>query len=112
MDIENITKLLKNKKPHPEGDYQTFGVLVPLLEINNEIHLLLEVRADTLKNQPGEISFPGGRMEKGEIPKRTAVRETSEELLIPQEKIHVLGSLDYIVTPFNYIIYPFIPLSV
>lgn len=108
MDIKEIEKLIKNKKPRPEGNYQTFGVLVPLIKIENELYLLLEVRADTLKNQPGEISFPGGRMEEGETPDQTAVRETSEELLIPEDSIHVLGQLDYIVTPFNYIIYPFV----
>ena len=47
-----------------------------LVEIEKEWHVVFEVRAHTMRQQPGEISFPGGRLEKGETPAEAAVRET------------------------------------
>lgn len=108
MKVEQIKKLMKDKRAVPEGRYQVFGVLVPLIEDGESCQVLLEIRASTLRKQPGEISLPGGRREKGETPMGTAIRETSEELTIPKEAISVFGPLDYLVTPFNYIIYPFV----
>lgn len=106
MDISAIKGLLQNREPQI-GGVRDFGVLVPLIKIEEDIYLLFEVRAATLKNQPGEISFPGGGIEQGEKPVKAAVRETTEELYISSDKIDVLGPLDYIVTPFNYRIFPF-----
>ena len=53
---------------------------------------LLEVRSESVR-QPGEICFPGGRMEPGETPVQTALRETEEELGIPADRITVVGEL-------------------
>jgi 8-oxo-dGTP pyrophosphatase MutT (NUDIX family) len=108
MEIEYIKEVLRNKSPKPEGKYEVFGVMIPLIEVNGSPHVLMEVRSTDLKNQPGEISFPGGRMEEGETPAYAAFRETMEELLVPEDSIQILGALDYLVTPFNYIIYPYV----
>ncbi|MFQ9917502.1 MAG: hypothetical protein ACLRWQ_14940 [Flavonifractor plautii] len=42
-----------------------YAVLVPLVERPEGLCLLYEVRADTLGRQPGEVCFPGGRLEPG-----------------------------------------------
>ena len=108
MDTEQVKKLIKDGRARPEGEYQVFGVLVPLIDVEGGCRVLLETRASTLKKQPGEISLPGGRKEEDETPLGAAIRETSEELNIPEEAVSVFGPLDYLVTPFNYIIYPFV----
>lgn len=108
MKAEQVKRLMKGKRAVPEGRYQVFGVLVPLIEGEESCRILLEVRASTLRKQPGEISLPGGRKEKGETPLEAAIRETSEELTIPKRAVSVFGPLDYLVTPFNYLIYPFV----
>ncbi len=108
MKAEKIMRLIKNRIPRPEGKYQVFGVMAPLIETAEGYHMLLEIRASTLRRQPGEISLPGGMKEEGETPVEAAVRETSEELSIPKAGISVLGPLDYLVTPFNNTIYPFV----
>jgi len=84
-----------------------FSVLVPIVEIEGEHQLLYEVRSESLSNQPSEICFPGGKIENLEESINAAVRETSEELLIPEGNIKVIGELDTLVTPFNSVIYPF-----
>ena len=101
-----------------EADTNKYSVLVPIVStassspknLQDLIHhgsLLFEVRSKTLARQPGEICFPGGRIEADESKLQAAIRETSEELLLAPENIMVLGALDTIVTPFNSIIYSY-----
>jgi peroxisomal coenzyme A diphosphatase NUDT7 len=87
-----------------------FSVLVPIVESAGEYSLLFEVRSESLNNQPNEICFPGGKIESMEESVNAAVRETSEELLLPENNIKVIGQLDTLVTPFNTVIYPFVGL--
>lgn len=60
--------------------------------------LLLTRRADHLRNHAGEVSFPGGRMEEGEAPHDTAVREAHEEISLPPEAVRALGVLPSLTT--------------
>ncbi|KQL53548.1 NUDIX hydrolase [Heyndrickxia shackletonii] len=111
MDIEKIKTNLENRIPSIMGaqHFTKYAVLLPLLKVDDEIHLLLEVRALSLRRQPGEICFPGGKMDKGDKNEQyTAIRETSEELGIPNECISIIAPLDYTISPFGTIIYPFV----
>lgn len=84
------------------------AVLIPLTEIDGTWHVIFEVRAYTMRRQPGEISFPGGRLEVGETPMEAAIRETSEELELPLTDIEVIGRLQPLATPHRQLIYPFV----
>ncbi|WP_233493821.1 CoA pyrophosphatase [Halanaerobium sp. ST460_2HS_T2] len=108
LNIENIKAKIQNRIPGPTRIQHYFSVLIPLVEIDGEIHLIYELRSKNLNTQPGEVSFPGGRIERGEEFSQAAVRECSEELLIPETKIELLGETDYLITPFNFIIYAFV----
>jgi 8-oxo-dGTP pyrophosphatase MutT (NUDIX family) len=91
-----------------ESDYFAAAVVVPLLEQHGEPALLYEVRAAQLAWQPGEICFPGGRIEPGDAdPQQAAVRETCEELGLVPGGLRLLGPLDYLVSPIGVIIHPF-----
>ena len=85
---------------------RAYAVLVPLVQREDGLYVLYEVRALTLRRQPGEVCFPGGRIEDGETPETCALRETQEELGIPAENIQVLGRLDFIAHRANFIMYP------
>lgn len=85
-----------------------FAVLLLLCEHEGELQLLFELRADTLRGQPGETCFPGGRIEPGETPEVAALRETFEEVGIPTEEIMLLSPLDIVVDISNRVIYPFL----
>jgi 8-oxo-dGTP pyrophosphatase MutT (NUDIX family) len=69
---------------------------------------MYEVRASTLKSQPGEICFPGGKLECHEDSESAAVRETCEELNIEPSDIEVIGRVDSILTSFNMLIHCFV----
>jgi 8-oxo-dGTP pyrophosphatase MutT (NUDIX family) len=91
-----------------ESRFKKYAVLVPIVDTPDGRSLIFEKRAGSLRRQPGEICFPGGKLEPGEPPETCAVRETTEELRITAEQISVLGPGDIFVSPFDIIIYPFI----
>lgn len=108
FDLMKIKAKLQNKSPMPVDVKNRFSVMIPLIKKKGEIHLLFEKRALTLRNQPGEISFPGGRIEKNESSRDAAIRETCEELLIGDGDIEIYSEGDFLVNPYAAIIYTFI----
>ena len=108
LRIEEIEKIYKDRIPEAQGPYLFFSVMVPLVERNGELFLLFEVRSEDLRVQPGQICFPGGRMEPGETPEQCAVRETCEELGLQPGHIRVIAQLDFIHTYSNFTMYPFL----
>lgn len=110
MNIEKLWSL-KDRKAQILGHERFFksAVLLPLVEYQGETCILFEERSRFLVRQPGEICFPGGRIESsdgGEM--EAALREAGEELGLPSEEIEVIAPLDILVAPFNVMIYPFL----
>ncbi len=91
-----------------ESRLRKYAVLIPIVETPDGSSLIFEKRSASLRRQPGEICFPGGKLEPGEKPQACAVRETTEELLIEARQISILGPGDIFVSPFDIMIYPFI----
>jgi len=108
ITIEDFEEIFKNRTPRSIGTYSCYSVLVPLVEKEGELHILYEVRSDFLKKQPGEVCFPGGKLEYGESAEACAIRETSEELNILAKDIKVISQLDYIHTYSNFTMYSFL----
>jgi 8-oxo-dGTP pyrophosphatase MutT (NUDIX family) len=66
-------------------------------------------RPATMKHHAGQVAYPGGRIEPGETPIETALRETWEEIGVTSEKIEVLGSLsELFVDVSGFLIQPFV----
>lgn len=114
MDIQEIFEKVQAHQSTILGkeNFRLYGILVPLVRINGEIHLIFEVRSLQLKRQPGEICFPGGGVEKtDQSPKEAAIRETSEELGIDKRLITNVHPLNYFVQSMEgRIIYPYVGL--
>ena len=68
MTLREISRRLSGRSPRLQDVTAEYAVLVPLVEGGEELSLLFEVRAYTLRRQPGEVCFPGGRIEPGESP--------------------------------------------
>ncbi len=73
------------------------AVLIPTIRTDEGTMILFEVRTDNV-SQPGEICFPGGRVEAGEAAEQAAVRETFEELGIGQEHIRIIREYETDIT--------------
>lgn len=70
------------------------GVLVALAERPRGWELLLTRRADNLRDHPGQISLPGGRVETRDGgPREAALREAREEVGLDPAFIQVIGYL-------------------
>lgn len=108
---DNIIAKLQKPQPLFIGEEQAFrsAVLIPLVEKNGELHILFQVRSYTMRKQPGDISFPGGKIdETDDSPYSAAIRETYEELGIDPAHIHIIAELSpFIVSP-SFVVYPFV----
>ena len=83
------------------------GVLVLFFPQKAGPALALTLRSNRLSIHQAQISFPGGRQEEGESLRRTALRETEEELGISPGDCRILGSLTPLyIPPTNYCIHP------
>ena len=91
-----------------EGEYRQFSVLCPIIQTDQGPSFLYEVRSKNLKQQPGEICFPGGAIEKGESPLEASIRETCEELAISPQQMEIWGPGDRFISPFRFILHPFL----
>ncbi|MDD3653512.1 MAG: CoA pyrophosphatase [Desulfotomaculaceae bacterium] len=110
--MDELKRAFRNRLPRfqNEVDFLVSAVLLPIVIVNDEPHVLFEVRAENLKRQPGEICFPGGMVEQSEFdnPMEAAVREATEELGIEREQIEVIGQLDYCISLTGILIYPYV----
>lgn len=110
MDLDRLAEIVNGRTPKPLDTEGKYSVLIPLIKVEDRWEIIYELRAKTLKSQPGEISFPGGRVETNETFEETSIRETMEELLIQRENIEIIGELDYLVSYANFTIHCFLGL--
>jgi 8-oxo-dGTP pyrophosphatase MutT (NUDIX family) len=72
---------------------------------------LLTRRTDHLRDHPGQVSFPGGRMEPEDAsPLHTALREAQEEIGLAPDLPRILGYLPTYRTATGFQVYPVVAL--
>ena len=88
------------------------AVLVPLYVEGDKLHAVFTKRREDLRRHPGEISFPGGRLDRGDADlQTTALREAEEEIGLPRDAVELVGALQPTPTiATGYAIYPFVGL--
>lgn len=87
------------------------AVLLPLIDREPEMTMLLTRRTEHLTSHAGQISLPGGRREEGDAsPVATALRETQEEVGIKAEEVEILGAMETYETRTGFVITPVIGL--
>jgi 8-oxo-dGTP pyrophosphatase MutT (NUDIX family) len=88
------------------------AVLIPLVERDGVLHVLLTQRTEHLSNHAGQISFPGGRAEEVDSsPIETALRETEEEIGLSRRHVEIVGVLPEHVTGTGYRVTPVVALA-
>jgi len=93
------------------------AVLVAVVD-RPEPTVILTLRPETMRKHPGQISFPGGRIDPGDDgPVAAALREAEEAIGLPRSAVEVIGLADayrtitgFEVTPVVGIVPPDLPL--
>jgi 8-oxo-dGTP pyrophosphatase MutT (NUDIX family) len=86
------------------------SVLLLLFPEGDQLYTCLTKRPQTMRNHPGQISFPGGKVEKDDqSAEMTALREAREEIGLDHTRIEILGKLtDLYVEVSQFSIQPFL----
>ncbi|MFG6401254.1 NUDIX hydrolase [Microbacterium sp. P04] len=76
--------------------------------VSRDLDVLLLARATTLRSHPGQVAFPGGRLDPGDTGAvSAALREAREETGLDPAGVDVLGTLDAIPLPYsNHLVTP------
>jgi len=109
MVTERIADILKRRRPTiiSGNGYKPAAVLVPIQECPDGDSLVLTKRADGLPTHQGQIAFPGGRVDKGDVDAvATALRESHEEIGVLPADVRVLGTLDQMTAGYGYVVTP------
>ena len=85
------------------------GVLIPITCVHNQPEIILTLRSKRLSTHSGEVAFPGGRRDPGDVDLQfTALRETHEEIGLRPELIDVVGPMDSLVSRFGIKVTPYV----
>jgi len=79
-------------------DSRPSAVLIALADGRHGPEVLLTKRSMHLRHHKGEVSFPGGRMDPGETPLQTALREATEEVGLDPTLVRPRGELTHLNT--------------
>lgn len=109
---------LLNDAKFARGDRQTPAAVLIAVTDRPEPGVILTQRPRGMRDHPGQVAFPGGKLDDGEDAVTAALREAEEELALPREKVRVVGTSDlyqtgtgFDVTPVLGVIPPDVPLT-
>ncbi len=85
---------LNADKPLERSRYKPAAVMVPILEHATGLRVILTRRAAHLKHHPGQIAFPGGKVDAtDQSVEHAAFREAEEEIGLRRAQCERLGTL-------------------
>ena len=99
---------LSFKQSKPQEGLPKAAVLIAVTDEDNP-KIIYTLRSNKVSSHQGEVSFPGGMQEESDTSLiMTALRESEEEIGLPQNCVEILGSLDTMVSRFNVSVTPFV----
>lgn len=113
MDVwSRLLRVLEAPSPEPPLAPEGGRVAAALVLLSDpagdgDLDIVYTRRRDDLSTHPGQMSFPGGRVERGESVEQAAVREAREEVAVEPTTVEVLGRLPaFYIPPSRYWLYP------
>ncbi len=104
MRVQEHTPRLVEAAGLPEA-----GVLIPVTCVNDQPEIILTLRSKRLSTHSGEVAFPGGRRDPGDVDlSYTALRETHEEIGLPPDLVEMIGPMNSLVSRFGIKVTPYV----
>lgn len=98
-------------RPPPDRPLRPAAVLVPIWLKPEGAGVILTKRSSRLKHHPGQIAFPGGKVDASDDgPQAAALRETHEEIGLDPTRVEIIGSLPVHETVTGFAVTPFVGL--
>ena len=83
------------------------AVLIAIQNQDGKPHIILTKRSYALKNHPGQVAFPGGKIDPCDATAiQAALREAQEEIALPSTQVEILGSLPDHITVTGFRVTP------
>lgn len=112
-----IDGLLSDAQFAHDGRATPAAVLIAITDVPHDPQVILTQRPRAMRDHPGQVAFPGGKLDPGEDAITAALREAEEELALPREAVRVIGASDvyhtgtgFLVTPVVGVVPPGLPL--
>jgi 8-oxo-dGTP pyrophosphatase MutT (NUDIX family) len=96
---------LLNQGQFAPPEIRPAAVLIAVTD-RSEPGVILTHRPDTMRAHPGQVAFPGGKLDPGEDAVEAALREAHEELAIDPRDVRVIGASDRFITGTGYDVTP------
>ena len=108
FDVEIFEADLRGEALREAGSIVDAAVLIPVVD-QPEPTVVLTQRTDALPSHPGQVAFPGGKIDPGdEGPIAAALREAEEEIALPRDRVELVGTTDLYLTGTGFHITPVI----
>jgi 8-oxo-dGTP pyrophosphatase MutT (NUDIX family) len=84
------------------------AVLIAITDVADDPQVILTQRPAAMRDHPGQVAFPGGKIDAGEDAVTAALREAEEELALPRAAVRVIGTSDLYHTGTGFLVTPVI----
>jgi 8-oxo-dGTP pyrophosphatase MutT (NUDIX family) len=103
-------ELMKLQKEAMKTSKKAGVLLLFYPDHQQQTHLILILRKTYKGVHSAQVGFPGGKLERSDVSiAHTALRETFEEIGVPEKNVKILKALtDVYIPPSNFTVYPFI----
>lgn len=102
----DIPDLLTDAQFARGGRATPAAVLIAITDVPHDPQVILTQRPRGMRDHPGQVAFPGGKIDPGEDAITAALREAEEELSLPREAVRVIGTSDVYHTGTGFIVTP------
>ncbi len=104
----DIPDLLSDAHFAVDGRATPAAVLVAITDVPHDPQVILTQRPRAMRDHPGQVAFPGGKIDPGEDAVTAALREAEEELALPRSAVRVIGTSDIYHTATGFLVTPVI----
>jgi len=102
----DIPDLLSDAHFAADGRATPAAVLISVTDVLDDPQVILTQRPRGMRDHPGQVAFPGGKIDPGEDAVTAALREAEEELALPREAVRVIGTSDVYHTGTGFLVTP------